>query len=118
MTRSITSRCEKTRRFPLHARLIILPSFVFGMLCVIAAGYAAPTSRDAGYAFAKRLNIVDAKRCAGSTAAFVERCRAYAGHAATRQSFMPTGAYYNGNIEQDTPYWYRDPIYSPVRQFE
>ena len=50
------------------------------------------TVREAGYAFAKRLNIVDANRCAGPTEAFVAGCRAYARQLAARQSFMPNGA--------------------------
>ena len=97
--------------------LVLLPTVVFLTSEASHAAFASDGSREAGYAFAKRLNIVDVNRCAGPTEAFVAGCRAYAREAAARQSFMPNGAYYSGNVANE-PYWYRVPVYSPVRQFE
>ena len=88
------------------------------VVCFAGEGaFAADSSQEAGYAFAKRLNIVDANRCAGPTAAFIEGCRAYAKASAAKQSFMPNGAYSNGYVGID-PHFYNEPIYSPIRQFE
>jgi hypothetical protein len=35
-------------------------------------------SKEAGYAWAKRMNIVDPTQCGGDTSAFIDGCRAYA----------------------------------------
>ena len=95
------------------------PCLILLLVASVVGGgaFAADTSQEAGYAFAKRLNIVDANRCAGPTAAFVEGCRAYAKASAAKQSFMPNGAYSNGYVGID-PHFYNEPIYSPIRQFE
>ena len=110
--------CSRGRERPPagQARRILLPALACLLLATSHVD-AAGTSREAGYAFAKRLNIVDVNRCAGPTTAFVEGCRAFARQFAARQSFMPNGAYYSGNVA-DQPYWYRVPVYSPIRQFE
>lgn len=111
--------CSRGReRPPLgQARRILLAAVACLLLGTSHAAHAAGTSREAGYAFAKRLNIVDVNRCAGPTTAFVEGCRAFARQFAARQSFTPNGAYYSGNVAGQ-PYWYRVPVYSPIRQFE
>ena len=88
------------------------------LLASLSQGASAQgTSREAGYSWAKRLNIVDVKRCGGPTQAFVDGCRAYAKQLAQRQSFMPVGAYSTGMVG-NRPNFYSEPVWSPVRSFE
>ena len=96
--------------------LAVLPALLLlASLCQSASAQGG--SREAGFAFAKRLNIVDVKRCGGPTQAFVDGCRAYARQLAASQKFMPIGAYSSGMVG-NRPDFYSEPVWSPVRSFE
>jgi hypothetical protein len=100
----------------LRLHRVVLPAFL--LLASLNQGASAQgTSRDAGYSWAKRLNIVDAKRCGGPTQAFVDGCQAYARQLAQRESFMPIGAYSSGMVG-NRPHFYTEPVYGPIRSFE
>ena len=55
--------------------------FAFGSLQLAVAAETRCTtdcSKEAGYAWAKRMNIVDPAQCGGDTSAFITGCREYA----------------------------------------
>jgi hypothetical protein len=110
-------RDPATARVALRHLVSVLPVLFLSAAADGTTAFASDDSREAGYAFAKRLNIVDVNRCGGPTPAFIEGCRAFASQLAAHQSFMPNGAYSTGNVGT-RPEFYSEPIFSQVRQFE
>jgi hypothetical protein len=66
------------RYLPIIAALGV---FAFAAAQTVSAAETRCTtdcSKEAGYAWAKRMNIVDPAQCGGDTSAFIDGCREYA----------------------------------------